>query len=102
MSLIHNALTRYASVRGVKKTRYNKPKKLREETKELIEALKDFKKNPTNKTRVHLMEEVADVQWCLTAISELGGFKIEDALDIKTARDHGRNRKKSSSRRYEL
>lgn len=93
MSLIHTALAHYAKVRGVKKTRYNKPKKLREETKELIVALKEFKAAPTNQTRGHLMEEVADVQWCLTAISELGGFKIEDALDLKTARDCGRNRK---------
>lgn len=95
MSRIHAALSHYASVRGVKKERYNKPKKLREETKELLEALKHYKKNPSNETRGHLMEEVADVQWCLAAISELGKFDIEDALDLKTARDCGRNRSKS-------
>lgn len=97
MSMIHRALAHYANMRGVKKTRYSKPKKLREETRELLEALKDYKKSPSRHTRDHLMEEVADVQWCLAAISEFGKFDIEDALALKTARDCGRNCSKSST-----
>lgn len=91
MSYMHNALKRYAQLRGVKSKRYRKPKKLREETRELIEAMRLHKKRRSMKSKMHLMEEVADVQWCLTAIADEAGFTVEDALDLKILRDRGRN-----------
>lgn len=88
---LHDALRLYSKLRGVNSKRYSKTKKLREETRELAVALKAYKKRPTMANKSHLMEEVADVQWCVTAIAERGGFTVEEALEFKTLRDKGRN-----------
>jgi len=92
MSALRRIFHRYADVRGIKPKRYSKVKKLKEETHELVDAIKDHKKSMTMNTKTRVMEETADVVWCLTAISEKYGFTIDEALDLKTARDVGRNK----------
>lgn len=94
-SSIRNKLHLYLKLRGVAAKRYQKRSKLREETHELQKAILQHRKHQTLRSKGHLMEEVADVMWCLAAISEKNGFTIEDAMELKTTRDAGRNVKKA-------
>lgn len=94
-SAIRNKLRLYLTVRGVKSKRYTKRSKLREETWELEKAILNHRRTRTLRSKGHLMGEVADVMWCLAAISENNDFTVEDAMELKTSRDSGRNIKKS-------
>lgn len=95
MSSIRNKLHLYLKLRGVEAKRYQKRSKLREEVRELEKAILHHRKHRTLRSKGHLMDEVADVMWCLSAISEKNEFSVEDAMELKTSRDAGRNIKRS-------
>lgn len=91
---LNGYLHRYAELRGVRWGRYAKPSKLKEEVRELLEAIADYEAEPTEEKRLHLQEESADVLFCLLGISEKAGFDLHDAVEHKIRKDTGRNGKK--------
>jgi len=88
---LNGYLHRYAKLRGVRWTRYSKTSKLKEEYRELLEALADYEADPTPKKLEHLKEESADLLFCLLGLSEKHGFDLLDAAEHKIDKDTGRN-----------
>lgn len=91
---LNSYLHRYVKLRGVRWTRYAKVSKLKEEVRELLEAIADYEAEPTEEKHLHLQEESADVLFCLLGISEKAGFDLHDAVEHKIRKDTGRNGKK--------
>lgn len=91
---LNGYLQRYAELRGVRWTRYAKASKLKEEVRELLEALADYEADPSEEKQLHLQEETADVFFCILGLSEKAGFDLQDAVEHKIRKDTGRNGKK--------
>jgi len=92
---LNGYLHRYVDLRGVRWGRYAKVSKLKEESRELIEAVADYEADPTPQKLEHLKEEAADVLFCVLGVSEKYGFDLHDAVEHKISKDTGRNTAKS-------
>lgn len=92
MTTIRERLHHYLEERGVRVSHFHTRGKIREETDELLEAIKKHRKKDTQKTLEHVMEETADVVWALASNAEKYGFTLEEALELKTRKDRGRNK----------
>lgn len=94
---LNGYLHRYVKLRGVRWTRYAKVSKLKEESRELVEAVAHYEADPSPKNLQHLKEEAADVLFCVLGVSEKYGFDLHDAVELKINKDTGRNMAKGRS-----
>jgi NTP pyrophosphatase (non-canonical NTP hydrolase) len=87
-------LERYLDARGIEINPTNGSKVV-EEAQELVNAIADYRTNPTIESLYHVYHEMGDVILATAGVARGFDVALEDCVDLKIERDRGRGYKSS-------